>query len=579
MASLEERLRKHNESFKGLLELVSADDYFGRKDTTDQWKQKKRSKQEKLAAKRAKLDPDTNMTKTALEVIEEQARKRKRQDGDPDGVEGSEMLAEEGLPTDTERLSKKLKKDGLHPPATARPEQTKTDKNRAKRERKRINAEAKRKALEGKQERKREKQEQKAAAEEEQSVLNMPAEDESNDEAEDGDDHGDQMKDGMEKLDVSGLHDEEEAPAESSDQVSAGDSSPQKSPLFDLPPTQSGTSSISSISTPLPRDNKSQLNASANTATDPTQLPSTSTSTTTTQEPNTPHIPKLSSSELHARLQARIQNLRAARHAPASGDPSAPRSRQELIEARRLKEEQRRAHKKELRRLAREKELQQRDLTLARGSPLVLSASASGAASPAHENNFSFSRIAFPAGKSGLSGLSGGGGDDDNDDNNDHDNPDGGPPSKPRKKGPCDPRTALLAHQARESRLAGLDDAKKAEIEEKDAWFSAKKRAQGEKVRDDGKLLAKAVKRVEQKKRKSEREWKDREEKVKTGIEKRQSTRETNLRKRREEKGGGKKGGAGKGKGGKKGGGDGAKKGAKKTRPGFEGSFKAVGRR
>jgi hypothetical protein len=91
-------------------------------------------------------------------------------------------------------------------------------------------------------------------------------------------------------------------------------------------------------------------------------------------------------------------------------------------------------------------------------------------------------------------------------------------------------------------------------------WLNAKKRAHGEKVRDDTSLLKKALKRRESAKKKSEREWKERLEAVKKGKDARQQKREENLRKRREEKGNkGKKPAAGK----------------KKARPGFEGSFKA----
>jgi hypothetical protein len=110
-----------------------------------------------------------------------------------------------------------------------------------------------------------------------------------------------------------------------------------------------------------------------------------------------------------------------------------------------------------------------------------------------------------------------------------------------------------------------LDEEKRADIEEKDMWLNAKKRAHGERVRDDTSLLKKALKRKETAKKRSEREWKDRLDTVKKGKDMKQQKREDNLRKRRDSKGqsgGGKKAGAG---GGGKG----------KPRPGFEGSFKA----
>jgi hypothetical protein len=92
-------------------------------------------------------------------------------------------------------------------------------------------------------------------------------------------------------------------------------------------------------------------------------------------------------------------------------------------------------------------------------------------------------------------------------------------------------------------------------------WLNAKKRAHGERVRDDTSLLKKALKRREGVKRKSEKEWNERLEGVQKGRDMRQNKRDENLRKRKEEKGS---------KGKKK-----PKVKKTKSRPGFEGSFKA----
>ncbi len=114
------------------------------------------------------------------------------------------------------------------------------------------------------------------------------------------------------------------------------------------------------------------------------------------------------------------------------------------------------------------------------------------------------------------------------------------------------------------ARVSGLDERKRADIEEKDLWLNAKKRAHGEKVRDDMSLLKKTLKRKEKAKLKSESEWNERITGVQKGQEMRQKKREENLRKRKEEKGG-------KGKGKAKG----KKPGKKSKRPGFEGSFRS----
>ena len=135
-----------------------------------------------------------------------------------------------------------------------------------------------------------------------------------------------------------------------------------------------------------------------------------------------------------------------------------------------------------------------------------------------------------------------------------------------KQKGPQDPRTALEAASRRGERLAALDPVKRADIEEKDVWLNAKKRAHGERVRNDTSLLKKTLKRKEQVKKKSEKEWGERLEGVAKGKAFKQKKREENLQKRRDEKGvkGKKKGKLVKGK-----------KPKMKARPGFEGSFKA----
>lgn len=286
-----------------------------------------------------------------------------------------------------------------------------------------------------------------------------------------------------------------------------------ESPIFDKPEGQSDPSSTSSI------------------------VPSTAV------EP--PKKPLIDSEALRARLQARIEALRAARHADGP-DGARARTRQELIEARRRKEEQRKAHKKELRRKAKEDERIARDraLSLAR-SPDIRSPG--GPPSLGSDNAFSFGRMAFNDGQRldrSLTGLL----------------------EPHRRKGPQDPLGAMKATEAKHARLNGFDEQKRKDIEEKDMWLHATKRLHGEKVRDDTSLLKKTLKRQEKAKHKSELEWNDRIGNVEKGKEVRQKKRDENLRKRRDEKGG-------------KGGGGGGKKKTKtakiQKRPGFEGTFRA----
>jgi hypothetical protein len=236
-------------------------------------------------------------------------------------------------------------------------------------------------------------------------------------------------------------------------------------------------------------------------------------------------------------LEARIEELRNKRNPKA-------RTRDELLEERRKKEAKDRAKQQARKAKARAEEDARREAALAsaRDSP------ASSMLSPhiqSPEHNFSFGRVAFADGQQLTDDLS-------------------TLLSAPKKRGPQDPATALLASEKKRQRIAGLDEEKRADIEEKELWLNAKKRAHGEKVRDDTSLLKKTLKRKEKAKKKSEKEWTERKDGVAKSQAMRQKKREENLQKRRDEKGGK---GKGKGKSVK------SKKPKVKGRPGFEGSF------
>jgi hypothetical protein len=247
--------------------------------------------------------------------------------------------------------------------------------------------------------------------------------------------------------------------------------------------------------------------------------------------------------DFRARLNAKLEAMRAARKADGP-DGRPARNRAELIEARRKKEAEKKATKKALRQDAKEDEArQQAEEQLARirggsGSPSVFPAR-----SPEHERNFNFGKIAWDGAQleGNLSGFL----------------------ESKKKKGKSDAKTALEAAQKKQARLNGFDEDKRKDIQEKDLWLAAKKRAQGEKVFDDVNLLKKSLKRQQKQKDKSKQEWKERLTNVDQGKAAKQKKREENLKKRKEEKGQ---------KGKKK-----VKKPGKKVtkRPGFEGTFKA----
>jgi hypothetical protein len=319
----------------------------------------------------------------------------------------------------------------------------------------------------------------------------------------------------MESIDFSVLSNEDEGASSSQD-------SNRQSPTFDT----------ASLNTP------------------PADQTSTSTSISSTippsEKPKHIKIPA-DTSALRARLAAKIEALRAARK--ADGPDGKPiRTRQELIESRRIKEAQRKAHKKELRKQARDEEARKREEALASNSPSVMS--------PAVElddmtGNFAFGRVAFGDGTQLSHDLS-------------------YVLNSGHRKGPSDAKTALIKVQNQKKRLEALDEEARKDIAEKETWLTARRRIEGEKIRDDEAILKKTVKRKEAAKRKSEKAWKERSSGVEKAQRDRQKKREENIRKRREDKLLGK---AGK----KKGKGGGASK--KKSRPGFEGSLGVGGGR
>ncbi|KAI7826363.1 surfeit locus protein 6-domain-containing protein, partial [Kickxella alabastrina] len=96
-------------------------------------------------------------------------------------------------------------------------------------------------------------------------------------------------------------------------------------------------------------------------------------------------------------------------------------------------------------------------------------------------------------------------------------------------------RQQLIKAEGKKKELAELkktDSAKADVIEEKDRWSKALNQAKGEKVRDDATLLRKTVRRMEQKKSKSAREWTDRKEHVDTRMKERTQKRDANLKAR-----------------------------------------------
>lgn len=484
------------------------------------------------------MDPDS--AKTAKDVMDENARKRKREededsDSDSSVSELGSELPREGLKrgdykkkprqSDSTEKAENAEKEGNTPTKLSQEAeerrqlkaQKKAEKKAAQRERKKAKQAAKKeKAREKAQEKAQAAQQESQKSSEAPQIASKSEEEEPSGEKDQHKPSPEDNDDGEEEVaPVEGFSlDSNSRPPENASTASSN----RDSPGFDVSNDHSGSSSISSI-------------APSNDAADAAQKPAS-------EQAFEPKPLKPTPEELRQRLQKRLEELRAARHADGlNGKPA--RNRQELIEARRQKAEQRKKHKKEMRRKAKEEEQRKKDEDMARrfspgGAGSLLASPRSPAESNASgSNNYAFGRIAFSDGQIT--------------------DPSGTRIIEPKQKGPQDPGTALRALEAKKARLEAMDPAKRAEIEEKDMWLNAKKKAHGERVRDDTSLLKKALKRKAAAKRKSEREWKERLEGVAKAKEMRQQKREENLRKRREEK----------------------KKGKAKARPGFEGSFKA----
>ncbi|KAL7814777.1 SURF6 domain-containing protein [Trichoderma gracile] len=568
-SSLQDRLRDHAKAFDGLLSLIPAKMYYG-EDTSDQWKKEKQTKQEAAAARRAKLDPDSALNRNAKEIMDERAKnKRKLREMEQDenepeesyepvtGVEAEKPL--EGLKRknpDTPQKKPKTNGDAeAEGNAEAQDEaqdveatpklSRKEEKRAAKREKKaekkaekKLKQESGEAATPAKTPAKTpvkeatettstpasKKQKNKKAAKEAATPSKpQPTPSKSQDvNAKDSDKLDEVMQDqadGLDpSLDFSSLQREDDGSA-----VSAPDSE-LHSPTFDSTETSNGTQPTT------------------------TELASTSTSISSVAPSEKPKHLKIpaDTTALRARLAAKIEALRAARKADGTnGKPI--RTRQELIEARRAKEAQRKAHKKELRQLAKEEAQKKREEALASNSPGVMSPNIS--LDDAAQGGFAFGRVAFADGTQMSHDL-------------------GYFLNRGKKKGPSDPKTALLKVQHEKKRIEELDAEKRQDIEEKETWLNARRRAEGEKIRDDEALLKKAVKRKEAAKKKSEKAWKERATGVAKAQHEKQKKREDNIKQRREDKllrrSGKKKKGGAKKKGG---------------RPGFEGSFGVGGKR
>ncbi|KAK6497721.1 hypothetical protein TWF481_012124 [Arthrobotrys musiformis] len=525
---IQERLVKHARAFDSLLNLIPAKLYYTQ-DNSDQWKKRKQTKEESQAAKRAKLDPDQAVT--VKEVEEERARERAVRE------EKRRKLNEDGLPYETKSQMKARKKE---------------EKRRERRQNKEPGSGGKKKKAQQQEEDESEDEGDDVMVEEEDeeekptpkksplkqstspkkeqhhpakrkdakpngvqlkvngtdksgkaSIIQKPTSNSTDSESGSEEEEEDESEEEEE-----GEEDEEE---EDGDITADMDKMAQDSDSSDSEASDSETETIQKIpglSTDIP------------TTSTPSPAPSNTTDTSTTQRTLAEKLKSsndpLVQQQLKERLAKRIEELRHARKADGG---EIPRTRTELMEQRRKRDEQRKERKKQIR-------LQAKVLA----EKAAESSTPNGNKSDKKKNgvstlpaNYTFGNVNFEDGDkltANLEGIKAAG----------------------KKRGPSDVLGALKHAEAKKARLAGMNEDKRADIQEKDRWSKALKMASGEKLQDDEGLLKKSLKRQDKAKKKSEREWKERNDNVEKGKIMRQKKREANLAARRDQKKSGKGG-------------------------------------
>ncbi|WEJ94536.1 hypothetical protein PSN45_002025 [Yamadazyma tenuis] len=252
--------------------------------------------------------------------------------------------------------------------------------------------------------------------------------------------------------------------------------------------------------------------------------------------------------KLREKLASKIVNLRERRKAPGTKTGGQLKSREQILEERKKKAEL----KKSLKRKHEEVEESSESENESEYEP--------------EDNQVVFGNITFNDGTRVTSDL----------------NKIRATADKKKGKGPSnnDIKAHLQKLERKKSKLASLTPEQQAKELEKEKWQRVMSQAEGVKVKDDEKLLKKALKRKEKQKLKSEIEWQERKRFVKDTIAAKIKKRDENLRLRRENRGKKSKQqvrlkkftGIANKTGGKNAG------NAKKKRAGFEGSAKSKGK-
>lgn len=218
--------------------------------------------------------------------------------------------------------------------------------------------------------------------------------------------------------------------------------------------------------------------------------------------------------ELRSKLASKISLLREKRKAPGTKNGRPVKSREEMLAERKSKEE----YKRQL--LKRKREMEESDEEKSDDDDDDEDDDDDDAED---DLNVLFGNIVFKDGSrvtSDLTKLRNG---------VDH----------KKKKGPSnnDIKGHLMKIEGKKRKLEQMTPEQQAKQQEKDQWLGLMAQAEGVKVKNDEKLLKKALKRKEKQKLKSEIEWKERKQVVKDTIAARLKRREANLKARRDNKG------------------------------------------
>ncbi|CCF57390.1 hypothetical protein KAFR_0C03990 [Kazachstania africana CBS 2517] len=224
--------------------------------------------------------------------------------------------------------------------------------------------------------------------------------------------------------------------------------------------------------------------------------------------------------ELRSKLQAKIQTLRAKRKAPGSNVQGAPLSRDAILKERKRKEELKKQKKQQDE--DEDEESDSSDDDDASDVDDEIRSNKKSAKDEVNADNVMFQNIVFDDGAKLTSNL-----------RNIRKNP------NQKKKGPSknDIKAHLKLLETKQKKIESKDELEQIKLKEKDKWQRAMLQAEGVKLKDDEKLLRKALKRKESKKRKSAVEWSERQRTVQQSKMEKAKRREENLKIRKENKG------------------------------------------